>query len=50
MNQASPYSVNPSWEIILPTGLEECFDRVPVDLGAGFKTLAVVQDEPRVRG
>ena len=42
--------MNPSWEITLPTVLEEYFHRIPVDLGAGLKTLAVVQDEARVRG
>jgi hypothetical protein len=48
VNQVSPYSVNPSREIVLPTVLEELSHCIPVDLGAGLKTLAVVQDEARV--
>ncbi len=28
MNQPSPYGVYSSWEIILPTVLEECFDHI----------------------
>jgi len=48
MNQSSPYGVYPSWEVILPTVLEECFNCIQVDLGASLKTLAVVQDEARV--
>ena len=49
VNTVSPYSVNPSREIVFPTLLKEIFHRIPVDLGASLKTLAVVQDEARVR-
>jgi hypothetical protein len=50
MNPVSPYSVNPPREIVFfLTVSEENFHRIPVDLGAGLKPLAVVQDEARVR-
>ena len=49
VNQVSPYGVNFFREIALPTILKECFDSIPIDLGAEFKTLTVVQDEARVR-
>ena len=49
VNQASPYSVNPSREFETSTFSEKTFHRIPVDLRPGFKTLAVVQDEARVR-
>jgi hypothetical protein len=40
--------VNPFREIVSPTISEEHFHRIPIGLGAGLKTLAVVQDEARV--
>ena len=48
VNTVSPYSMNPSREIVFPMLLEENFHHIPVNLGASLKTLAVMQDEARV--
>jgi hypothetical protein len=41
--------MNPFREFEVSTFSEKSFHRIPVDLRPGFKTLAVVQDETRVR-
>ena len=48
VNTVSPYSMNPSREIVFPMLLEENFHHIPVNLGASLKTLAVMQDEAKV--